>query len=68
MTAGGTVPPLTQWLTTSQAARAIGISPTRVIQLADYGRLQHVRLGNGTRLYNPDAVNEAARARGLQAP
>lgn len=48
--------PITEWLTTGQVARQLGVSPTRVVQLANYGRLPCVRLGNGTRLFDPDAV------------
>ncbi|WWT39937.1 hypothetical protein [Microcystis phage Mae-JY09] len=62
MNEGGTVSPITQWLTTGQVALALGVSPTRVVQLANYGRLECVRLGNGTRLFDPDVVRaEAAR-------
>lgn len=48
--------PITEWLTTGQVARELDVSPTRVIQLATYGRLAHVVLSNGTRLYDPRAV------------
>lgn len=59
---GGTVTPLTAWLTTGQAASLLGVSTTRVLQLANYGRLPHVRLLNGTRLFDPDALRaEVAR-------
>lgn len=54
--------PITEWLTTGQVARELGVSATRVIQLATYGRLAHVTLSNGTRLYDPAGVEaEAAR-------
>lgn len=58
----GTATPITDWYTTSQAATILGVSPTRIIQLANYGRLPCIRLGNGTRLFNPaDVTAEAER-------
>jgi excisionase family DNA binding protein len=49
-------------LTTSQAGRALGISKTRVLQLADDGRLPHVRTPLG-RLFDPEAVRALALER-----
>lgn len=58
----GAVAPITEWLTTGQVAAALGVSPTRVIQLANCGRLPCIRLGNGTRLFDPaDVTAEAER-------
>jgi excisionase family DNA binding protein len=47
---------LSDYLTTGQVARLLGVSPVRVIQLANARRLPCVRLGNGMRLFHPDDV------------
>lgn len=57
------VPDVTRWLTTSQVARALGVSPTRVIQLANTGRLPHVRVATGIRLFDPEGVEMEHRRR-----
>lgn len=57
------VSPITEWMTTAEVAQALGVSVSRVIQLANYGRLPHVRISNGTRLYDPEAVGVEAAAR-----
>lgn len=62
-----TVSPITDWLTTGQVARLLGVSSVRVIQLANERRLEHMTLGNGMRLFDPEAVAlEAARRRASQ--
>ena len=48
------------WLSTSQAARALGVSPERIRQLMNEGRLHYQRTPIG-RLLAADAV-EALRA------
>lgn len=56
------MPDVTGWMTTSQVARTLGVSPTRVIQLSKKGRLPHVRVATGIRLYDPAGVRvEASR-------
>lgn len=57
------VPDVTRWLTTSQVARCLGVSPTRVFQLAKQGRLPHIRVAHGVRLFDPQAVAIEANKR-----
>lgn len=54
------VPDVRDWLSTTQAARVLGLSPLRVVQLADAGALRTERTALG-RLYDPASV-EALRA------
>lgn len=51
------------WMTTMQVARRLGVSPTRVIQLANAGRLPHVRVATGIRLFDPAGVDVEERRR-----
>lgn len=53
---------ITTWLTTGEVARELGVSPTRVQQLANCGRLPCLRVG-GQRLFDPDAVIDFRRGR-----
>ena len=50
-------------LTTADAARRLGVTPARVRQIADAGRLAHTRTASGTRLYKVDDVERLARQR-----
>jgi hypothetical protein len=52
----------TKWLTPAQAARALGVTPLRVRQLMQQGKLDHVWTPLG-RLVDPDSVAERARER-----
>lgn len=49
-------------MTGSQVARRLGVTPQRVIQLANAGRIEHVRTPHG-RLYDPVDVERFARER-----
>lgn len=53
---------VTTWLTTGQAAKALGVSTTRVLALARSGRLPHIRTGHG-RLFDPAGVDALLRNR-----
>ncbi len=50
------------WLRPCEVARLLGITPDRVRQLADEGRLPVVRVGQ-LRFFAPEDVEELRRAR-----
>lgn len=58
---------IAEWMTTGQVAAALDVSSTRVIQLADEGRLAHCRIPQG-RLFDPEAVAEYQRTRKPKPP
>jgi hypothetical protein len=51
------------WLTTSQAAAVMGLTPVRVNQLARAGRLPHEVSRHGWRLFRPEQVAVIGNAR-----
>ena len=51
------------WLTIAQAAEVFGVTPPRVRQLANSGRLPYERSPAGRRLFRPAQVAVIARAR-----
>ncbi|MBA3689708.1 MAG: helix-turn-helix domain-containing protein [Chloroflexi bacterium] len=53
---------LSEWMTTSQVARALEVSNSRVIHLADAGRLPYERTQHG-RLFDPEGVKRYAETR-----
>jgi len=56
-------PSSTTWLTIAQAAQVLGVTPPRVRQLANSGRLPYERSPAGRRLFRPAQVAVIARAR-----
>lgn len=56
---------LSTWLSTTEAARALGLSAARVLQLADSGELRCVRAGSLGRLFDPESVAKVAKKRGV---
>ena len=52
-----------EWLTIAQAAEVLGVTPPRVRQLAEAGRLPYERSPAGRRLFQPAQVAVIARAR-----
>ncbi len=52
------------WLSTSQAARALGVSGEMVRQWAEDGTLENVLETVNGRLYDPDEVQALAQERG----
>jgi excisionase family DNA binding protein len=55
-------PDILHWLTGGEVARRAGISPERVRQLADRGRIPYVRSRFG-RLFSPQAVDAFLQSR-----
>jgi excisionase family DNA binding protein len=53
-------------VTTATVARQLGITPCRVRQLADIGRIPSTRTAEGVRLYRVDDVERVARERAAQ--
>lgn len=56
---------LSDWLTTVEVARLLGLSEARVRQLAGQGRIESQQTHHG-RLYDPDSVTRFAAARAGQ--
>ena len=53
---------LERYLSPAEAARRVGVTPARIIQLTRAGRLPYVQTSLG-RLLPPDAVDQYARER-----
>ena len=51
------------WADTGEAARVLGVSPGRVRQLADAGRMPCVRAPSGERLFRREQLEVVANAR-----
>ena len=51
-----------QWLTSSQAARRLQVSPKSVARWANQGRLQHRRTLGGHRRYDPELLDALVHA------
>ena len=64
--ASGPVVPLAalnDWLSTSQAARELGLSQQRILQMAESGDFGPVANTVHGRLFNPDAVDAVRQSR-----
>ena len=55
------MPPSTAWLTASQAARRLHVSPKTVTRWANQGRLEHRRTLGGHRRYDPELIDQLVR-------
>jgi excisionase family DNA binding protein len=55
--------PASYWITTSQAARVLRISPQQVKRLLDQGRLPHVVHASGVRLMRRRQIEAIAESR-----
>lgn len=53
---------LSEWMTTGQVAKALDVSTSRVIHLADAHKLPYARTQHG-RLFDPEGVERYARER-----
>ena len=51
------MPPSRTWLTASQAARLLHVSPKTVARWASQGRLEHRRTLGGHRRYDPALID-----------
>jgi hypothetical protein len=56
--------PRSYWVTTSQAARILHLSPGRVLRMLEEDSLPHVRHSSGVRLMRRDDIVERARRGG----
>jgi excisionase family DNA binding protein len=56
------MPPSPAWLTASQAARRLHVSPKTVTRWASQGRLQHRRTLGGHRRYDPELIDALVQA------
>jgi excisionase family DNA binding protein len=54
--------PPRRWLTGSQAARRLHVSPKTVAHLASQGRLEHRRTLGGHRHYDPELIDALVNA------
>ena len=54
--------PTRQWLTGSQTAQRLQVSPRTVVRWADQGRLQHRRTLGGHRRYDPELIDALVNA------
>ena len=54
--------PTRQWLTGSQTAARLHVSPRTVIRWANQGRLQHRRTLGGHRRYDPELIDTLVNA------
>jgi excisionase family DNA binding protein len=55
------MPPSPAWLTASQAARRLHVSPKTVTRWAQQGRLEHRRTLGGHRRYDPELIDQLVR-------
>ena len=56
------MPPSPAWLTASQAARRLHVSPKTVSRWANQGRLEHRRTLGGHRRYDPELIEQLVAA------
>jgi len=54
--------PPRQWLTGSQTAQRLQVSPRTVVRWATQGRLQHRRTLGGHRRYDPELIDALVNA------
>jgi excisionase family DNA binding protein len=54
--------PIRQWLTGSQTAQRLQVSPRTVVRWADQGRLGHRRTLGGHRRYDPELIDALVNA------
>jgi excisionase family DNA binding protein len=56
------MPPSRSWLTASQVAARLHVTPKTVTRWADEGRLEHRRTLGGHRRYDPELIDQLVAA------